>query len=219
MESMQNLEEEWIRIRSGLEQAKHFSTFNKVAAWRGMGSPLPPPSAYKQELIKAYADRYKTPILVETGTYLGEMVKAGLPYFKEIYSVELSQELYQNASNKFKGAKSVKLYNGDSGEMLQKIIKKVKKPALFWLDAHYSAGVTAKGDLNTPIVKELETIFSAKNPGHIILIDDARVFDGTDDYPTINQLKKLMHKLSPDYGVVVRNDVIRLQLDDSYIDV
>ena len=34
-----------------------------------------------------------------------------------------------------------------------------KTPAIFWLDGHYSAGITAMGEQATPIFKELTHIF------------------------------------------------------------
>jgi hypothetical protein len=47
------------------------------------------------------------------------------------------------------------------------------------LDGRYSEGCTARGETNTPILQELEAIF-AFCPIWVVLIDDARHFDGTD---------------------------------------
>ena len=44
---------------------------------------------------------------------------------------------------------------------------------------------------------------------HVILIDDARLFNGTDDYPTLEELEALVHSFRPDYQVYVRHDAIR----------
>ena len=74
--------------------------------------------------------------------------------------------------------------HGDSGEILPELLNNINEPILFWLDGHYSAGNTSKGSLNTPIIKELVTIFQHPIKQHIILIDDARLFNGADDYPT-----------------------------------
>jgi hypothetical protein len=80
---------------------------------------------------------------------------------------------------------------------------------LFWLDGHYSAGITARGDIATPISLELEAILSHPVKSHVILIDDARDFTGKDSYPFLDNL---LHKIRVDgnYSVEVTTDIIRL---------
>ena len=38
------------------------------------------------------------------------------------------------------------------------LVRQLDGPALFWLDGHYSGGDTAKGELDTPVSAELESI-------------------------------------------------------------
>lgn len=147
---------------------------------------------------------YKGGILVETGTYEGDMVKAMLDSFAEIYSIELSKELFKKAQKRFAEIKKVHLYQGDSGKILPQILKELKQPAVFWLDAHYSEGYTAKGEKETPIFKELGAIL--KFPHKAILIDDARCFTGKNDYPTIEEIKTLVKGRE----VEVKDDIIRI---------
>lgn len=85
----------------------------------------------------------------------------------------------------------------------------VTAPCLFWLDGHYSGGGTAQAHLDTPIIQELGTIFDHPVSTHVILIDDARLFDGTHDYPTIEQLRKFFAEKRPQYHFSVVNDIIR----------
>jgi hypothetical protein len=77
------------------------------------------------------------------------------------------------------------------------------------LDAHYSAGVTARGKTDTPILEELDTIF-ALCPECVVLIDDARCFDGKNGYPTLAELKKYTAAKAPNWVFEVRHDIIRL---------
>lgn len=216
---MQISHDDWTKIRSELEQAKSLSPNRIIAAWSSMGAPFPPPSAYKQELMKLYAKHYGIDTLVETGTYLGQMVEACMDNFKTIHSIELSDELHARAKKKFARNRSVKLHKGDSGEMLAKVLKSLKKPAIFWLDAHYSEGITAKGILNTPILEELDGIFKHRIKGHVILVDDARIFTGKDDYPTTDQVRKLAAKSLKNHHFVNRYDIIRLQPDTADVEV
>ncbi|MCZ7616643.1 MAG: hypothetical protein M5T52_24530 [Ignavibacteriaceae bacterium] len=83
----------------------------------------------------------------------------------------------------------MEIINGDSGKLLKQLVAKISDPAIFWLDGHYSGFETAKGDIETPIKQELGAILNSEL-NHIILIDDARLFIGQNDYPTIEELKK-----------------------------
>ena len=77
---------------------------------------------------------------------------------------------------------------GDSGNVLNQLVPELNSAALFWLDGHYSGGQTAKGEKECPIYEELKSIL-ASSLEHIVLIDDARLFIGQHDYPTIEELK------------------------------
>ena len=53
-------------------------------AWEKQGRPSPPPHIIKEELIRDYAKTFNTQILIETGTYLGDMVHAMKKSFSHI---------------------------------------------------------------------------------------------------------------------------------------
>lgn len=203
-------EEDWSNVRYELERSTTISNIKKIAVWLALDCPEPPPSAYKQELVKKFAEHYGYKEFIETGTYYGQMIKAVAPLFERVHSIELSRELYQKTKNKFAKTKNIDLYCGDSGKILPYLLKKLKNPAVFWLDAHYSAGETARGDLETPIITELEAILNHKVADHIILIDDARLFNGTNDYPRQEALKKLLSKHKNQLLFNIRHDIIRM---------
>jgi hypothetical protein len=60
---------------------------------------------------------------------------------------------------------------------MPEIVGQLHCPSLFWLDGHYSGGVTARGGLGAPVVRELVASFASKRR-RILLFDDARLFDG-----------------------------------------
>jgi hypothetical protein len=159
--------------------------------------------------IKEYGKKYSIQILVETGTYFGEMVEAQRANFQKIFSIELSKELWAKASDKFSPYPKIKILQGDSGVVLHKIMPEIEKPALFLLDGHFSAGVTAKGDKDCPIFEELDAIFSGSPHNHVILIDDARCFVGEGDYPTIENLSSYIRAKNPKYSIQIKDDIIR----------
>jgi hypothetical protein len=193
----------WSRKRSNIR------LFRK---WESEGCPVPTPHLYKQRLIQEYRMNYNYSTLVETGTYLGDMVEAQRVYFDEIISVELSATLYRNAKNRFKRAKHITIYEGDSGKVLPFIMKNLNKPAIFWLDGHYSKGITAKGDKECPIFEELDAIFSKKDLPHVLLIDDARCFVGNAEYPTIDALSDFIMTNNDKYQISVERDIIRAEI-------
>lgn len=121
--------------------------------------------------------KYRTSNFVETGTFVGNGVKIAIECgFRNIYSVELSEKLYRDNVERFKDFKNVNLFCGSSEETLARIIKDISGPITFWLDAHYSGGVTEMGQSNCPILCELEIIGSHPVRTHTILIDDIRLF-------------------------------------------
>ncbi|MFC0876840.1 hypothetical protein ACE01N_09605 [Saccharicrinis sp. FJH2] len=204
-----NIPDEW---RYRIVEFKYNNFPEKIIQkWEQDGKPIPPHPVVKQKTIKEYQRRYQYNILVETGTYLGYMVSAQKRNFDKIYSVEISESLYKRAYKKFKRYSHIKLILGDSGEKMADIISEINEPAIFWLDGHYSAGITSKGELNCPIWKELDAIFT-KNLPHIFLIDDARDFKGENDYPTIKELTEYFKKKNPQYNITVINDIIRAEL-------
>jgi hypothetical protein len=188
----------WIKLRRAL------------AVWHAAGRPVPPPHEIKQDLILRYAARHRVRVLVETGTYLGEMVEAMHRRFERVISVELDPKLHRQASERFSRLPHVTIMFGDSGDVLPGILAGLHAPALFWLDGHYSAGVTAKGERETPILKELEHIFAHAIDRHIVLIDDARLFNGTHDYPTLTELEDFVRARRPDTKFEVDDDIIRI---------
>jgi hypothetical protein len=178
--------------------------------WKKRGKSVPPPHIYKQEVVKEYGKKYAINILIETGTYNGDMVFAMKKAFKKIYSIELGKSLYLDACARFVDYPHVVLINGDSGCELKKLLTSIDSPCVFWLDAHYSEGNTAKGEIETPIIQELETIFSHSIKKHIILIDDARLFIGENDYPTIDILKHFILSKRTDLKMEVKDDIVRI---------
>lgn len=195
--------------QSVLDRKKSELQKRQLAEWENSGRPVPPPHIVKQNIIKEYRQKSGYDILIETGTFLGDMVAAQLHSFQKIFSIELGEELCRRAQQRFSKNKNVKIIQGDSGKVLPQLIKEINTPGIFWLDGHYSAGPTARGDKDCPIYEELTAIFSGPALNHILLVDDARLFNGTNDYPTLEALSAFVKQHKPGYRVEVKDDVIR----------
>ena len=179
--------------------------------WEKKGKSVPPPHKIKQLAIEHYQKEHNISILIETGTYLGDMVKAQLNNFKTIYSIELGKDLWKKAVKRFEKEKHVNILLGDSGKVLIDLIPTINGSAIFWLDGHYSGGITAKGKKDSPIYEELNEILNSKFK-HIILIDDARCFNGEGDYPTIEDLKEYILSRYFESKIEIFDDIIRIIL-------
>lgn len=171
----------------------------------------------KRKVIEALRESNQLTTLVETGTFLGDTVEAFKDKFDRIISIELSEELAAKARLRFANTPHITIEQGDSGIVLKKLLASIDGPVLFWLDGHYSSEFfigkefikTAKGEKNTPIEKELDIIFQAALPS-VILIDDARLFTGNDDYPTIKQIEMQVKHYRPEARVFVKTDIIHI---------
>ena len=170
----------------------------------------PQPHAVKQTVIRTYARRHGTRILVETGTFFGDMIAAMMNEFERVYSIELSQQLFDKAKVRFQDAPNVTLIQGDSGHAIKDVLSRLTQPALFWLDGHWSDGITARGDRDTPVREELAAILAADDLPHVVLIDDARLFGSDPGYPTIAELRKQVSARRPQLELTVDADIIRI---------
>lgn len=180
--------------------------------WKAKGMPLPPPHVVKQNVVKEYKEKFGLKTLVETGTFLGDMVFSQKENFDKLISIELDNKLYKDARNKLKKYKKIEIIQGDSGKILDRICSNLNEPCLFWLDGHFSAGYTAKGESGTPIIAEIKAILR-DDLNHIILIDDARCFTGQNDYPTLDFLKDFLFNRRKAYKMDVVDDIIRFYPD------
>jgi len=183
----------------------------QLAEWEKNGRPSPPPHIVKQKTIDEFRKKFNAGILVETGTYLGDMIEAQRNNFKKIYSIELSEKLFHKAVKRFKAYPHIKILQGDSGLILNNLMPDIDNVSIFWLDGHYSGGMTAMGSKECPVPEELEIIIKS-SLNHIILIDDARLFNGTHDYPTLEQISDIINKSGKNFTLDVKNDIIEIIL-------
>lgn len=176
--------------------------------WVRNGKPIPAPHIAKQKFLKSLKLQYNLQYFVETGTLMGDMIEGVKEDFEALFSIELSSELYQKACRRFAGDTKITLIEGDSGIEMYKLVAKIDKPALFWLDGHYSGGFTARGEKDTPVLNELKAIFSMKENRHVVVIDDARYFGTDPEYPSLEKVFEYVRNERPEMKVFLENDAI-----------
>lgn len=204
-----------MNLKRCLQGLPVYDLFNKFRYWREWrrwrsGESRVTPHYLKRRVIAEYAERYGLSCFVETGTYFGEMVAANRDRFSRIVSVELDDFLFRRAARRFRGQGNIEIVQGDSGEVLPRILETIDCRALFWLDAHYSGGITAHGAKEAPVEEEILSILQHPVWGHVILIDDARLFDGTHGYPTLHEVSRLVGETGCGWDIEVRDDILRI---------
>ena len=174
---------------------------------------MPPPNVVKQRTVIRYQARYGLRTFVETGTYTGEMVHAMSGHVDRIISIEVAPALHAQAAKRFASQPHIRLLLGDSAALLPSVLESLEGPALVWLDGHYMGGESGRGTADTPIMAELTALVAHPVRGHVVLIDDARLFDGTGGYPRLDELTAWVKARRPGTHVSVDGDIIRCVFD------
>jgi hypothetical protein len=181
--------------------------------WRLAGSPVPPPHVVKQRTLIRYQKQYGLRTFVETGTFTGEMVQAMSGHVDRIVSIELAPSLHEQAVRRFAGQRQIHLLQGDSAAVLPGVLASLDQPALFWLDGHYMGDGSGRGDDETPIMVEMAALVAHPVRGHVVLIDDARLFDGTNGYPGLDEFTGWVKQRRPGTSIRVSGDAIHCVFD------
>lgn len=149
-------------------------------------------SLFVSETIKRI---YDITSFVETGTYKGITTSWASDNFKNVYTIDISQEYIEIAKNNLAQNNNVSFLHGDTRKELCKVIDKLSSNALFWLDAHKGGGYFGEGD-DCPIINEILEIQKYEKK-YCILIDDARAFMFPPQPP-------FDHKKWPDISTILR---------------
>jgi hypothetical protein len=153
-------------------------------SYRGYG---PMPLLSKQSALKHVF--MPGAVVIETGTYHGDSTRffAGAGF--AVHTIEVSETL---ARQVFPGLRriGVTCHRGDSAKILPELLMTLADEGVedlnFWLDGHWSGGVTSTAPTHeTPITAELEAIAALRSRFRrmVIAVDDLRCFGNDAAYP------------------------------------
>jgi hypothetical protein len=126
-------------------------------------------------LTLALQRRLATDDFIETGTYRGDTAAWAARHFSRVTTIELSPTYHAAAQARFGPQPNVRALAGDSVVVLRTVVPNLTSPAIFWLDAHWSGLDTAGHETECPVLAEIALI-NTSSLGHVILVDDARLF-------------------------------------------
>lgn len=155
---------------------------------------MPAPQRVKWSVLKRHGGAGD--IWVETGTYLGATTAFLAASAKHVYSIEPEPDLARRARERFAGNERVTILEGLSEDRLPELLHDLRGSVSFWLDGHYSEGLTFQGPTDTPIRFELSLIEKSltRLDSVKVLVDDVRCFDPHSelysDYPSPSFLVK-----------------------------
>lgn len=182
--------------------------FAAAAQWRSQGWFAPPPFFVRRAMLLAEARAMEALVFVETGTFLGDTTWAFRCSFEKVHTIEVEATLAQLARERFAGDPRIEVIEGDSSQVLPELCDRLSGPCLFYLDGHYSGGITGMGEQECPILQELDVILARTRVKFRIVIDDARLFGTDPAYPTLEKLHAHLEERDAKLVMRVENDAI-----------
>lgn len=149
---------------------------------------------------------------VEGGTYRGGTAKWASDNFDAVFTIENSAEMYAIAQRNLSGIPNIAMLHGDTRKHLPTIVAQHDN-LIYWLDAHWSGGLTYGESDECPILDELAIIFNSQR-NHVILIDDARLFLAPPPSPHQRKnwptLLEIIRSLPADWDCLCHDDVLAI---------
>lgn len=139
---------------------------------------------------------------IETGSCKGYTMFVADTYgFKAMHGIELKVEFYNESLEVLKDYHNVKIWLGESPDILPYIVAQLDTRATFWLDAHSSGPNIPGGKYGgCPLVQELNAISKSPCKEHVILIDDIRLLGTSEwDFLPKQNVINAIYEINPNY--------------------
>lgn len=140
-----------------------------------------------QHDLTPYIDKYGCRVFVETGTGIGTGLGHAKKYpFEALYSCEINKELALKSRRKFYGDDRIIILEEPSIKFLEWAAPLIKRPCLFWLDAHFPGADFQLGSyddehpepIKYPLLHELNIIFDARPESRdVFIMDDLQLYE------------------------------------------
>lgn len=148
------------------------------------------------ELALRLKKEYKLDVFIETGSLVGNTAKWAAAHFDAVYTIEAAYKYYIRTKMTVKPYSNVQVIHGYSSDVLHGLLDSMNQRCLIWLDAHWSSdlGYRQSPDTLCPVLKELREI-DTYDIGHIILIDDVRLFGIESGWPDVRKIETTLESM------------------------
>jgi hypothetical protein len=168
------------------------------------------------ELILALKRESGIENFIETGTLVGNTAAWAANHFARVVTIENEPERHKKAVERFRETANVEVLFGHSPTVLSTCPLALGN--IFWLDAHWmGTGSGTGGEVyECPVLAEIFEINYLKIPtGHIILVDDARLFSApppsphnASQWPDLNAVVSALYNHGARYVVLYEDALI-----------
>jgi len=156
--------------------------------------------------VAEYPEYAGIDILIETGTFMGDVAWHDSQLFKEIHTIEVKEDLYKKAKTRLNSKANVACYCGDSADVLPAILKRIKTRCIFFLDAHWSGDSSVNWKESSWKGYGIETGLRNKKGHH----------PSPENQSPLKDEIELIVKLHPYQSVIVIDDWLVLNTKNSY---
>ena len=181
--------------------------------YRKTNSSPPAPHFLKQSILLRHS--IENASWIETGTFMGDTTKILAQNFPLVHTIEPSKHCLEIAKKNIGNNKNVTYHEGTSEDCFDRVCSLVSGDVCFWLDGHYSGGITYQSRSDTPIEYELKIIskYLKYFRNIVILIDDIRCSHiDINNYPSLNYYVDWAN--SSNLNWVIENDIFIIKSKD-----
>jgi hypothetical protein len=174
-----------------------------------MQRPFVPHSLVKLQNIRVCRDLSDARMAIEIGSFKGVTTRRLSYLFDEVISVEIDENLFEEAKRRCTGRNNVELIRGDGAIVLPDLGPRLDR-ALLFLDGHFSGGETGQGDEPEPVLKELDLLAGHLDRLAAVVIDDFRLFGVEPGWPSKNAVLRKVEDTfpRPEWAITVQYDQV-----------
>ncbi|UOM35986.1 hypothetical protein [Acuticoccus sp. I52.16.1] len=183
--------------------------YRSIADWALDGSPVPPPQTVKVLWLDRMRQAAGSTAFVETGTLAG--TTSAMMSFCDglaVHTIEIDERQFVRAKEKLAERPNVTQHLGNSAVILPELVPTLPDRTLFWLDAHCSGDHTGQAETKSVLTQEVALLTTDLTREFVLVLDDARSFNGRAGYPHLDDLLASLRGLSDTYDARTGHDAV-----------
>lgn len=155
-------------------------------------------SKLKEEFLTYIKSFFNTDLLIQTNFHDENITEKTVRLLDCVLSIELGENLYNEACKRFKNCPKVRLFHGESGDIIGDVISCANGRILFWLDGRYLTNESSLEIDHLSLIREVTCIEKSHTIDSIMMIDDATTFQNSAQYRHYRfpQLQEVLDKIT-----------------------